>query len=99
MRIGPPRRLRSMPRVAESKIARAAAEALKARQARCDQIWLWLLPLPGIQDFNTHRLEIPHVACDDRHAVDHGGCGNQRIPHGSWVRYVQLGAALRHGYI
>jgi hypothetical protein len=34
MRTGPPRRLRSTPRVAKSKTARAVAQALKARRAR-----------------------------------------------------------------
>jgi NAD(P)H:quinone oxidoreductase type IV len=29
-------------------------------------------PLPGVQDLDTHRLEIPYIACYDGHMVDRG---------------------------
>src|SRR5512146_3507813 len=75
---------------------RSFTPAVDTRHVAKSRLWR---PLPRVQDINTHRFEIPHIACYDCHAMDRGSRCDESIPHGSWVWYVQLGAAQGHGHI
>jgi len=54
---------------------------------------------PRVYQRHAGRLEVAHIARNDRQAVNKGGCCNESVAFGPWVGNVKLRAAQRDGRI
>ena len=53
----------------------------------------------GIEDADAGRLEARHVAGDDRHGVNKGGCRDVGIALRARTRHMKPGAARRYSRV